>query len=164
MNYYAWANRYRGNGHKLAGMALLAAPLLLADIACVVALWLSTSFPLWAGLPVAGITILHVLVIFKWFWGSDYWPTGSKPSERKLSDLWTEKSVAAFFLIGAPWFGFRMGEAGGIYHLYIDPQDLQPNNVQMAEYRIGAFYGRQQLLAIGQHITMAAAYTAWRLV
>jgi hypothetical protein len=84
---------------------------------------------------------------------------GGEPNERKLSDLWTEKSVAAFFLLGNPFLGFKMGDAGGIYFRCLTPQ--MPDSIERAEHLIGPVYGKQQLKAIGIRAAITAALCVW---
>jgi hypothetical protein len=165
MNYYAWANRYRGDGHKLTGCVLLAAPsVALVTLILGLGYGLGLIPLLWASLGVLGYILLitiHILIIFKWFWGSDYWPSLGKAGDlRKLTDLWLEKSVVAFALIGNPWFGFKMQEAGGIYFRCLTPE--MPDSIARAERLIGELYGWQILKATAVHVVAIAAFIAWR--
>ena len=77
-NYYSWANRYRGSKSKALGYLLLMLPTLFIVNISLFGNWLYI-------LLFSVVYLLHTLIIFKWFWGSDYWASmGKAGNERKL--------------------------------------------------------------------------------
>jgi len=145
--YYAWANRYRGSKSKSLGYLFLMLPTLIAINFVLFGHWI------WMiGFTV--IYLLHTLIIFKWFWGSDYWSGWymdvDRPGDLKaLERVWLWKSIAGFALLGQPWLGIPMKRAGKIY---IDARE----DIESAELKVGALYGKLIMIA-----TLCLAFYLW---
>lgn len=166
LRYYAWANRYRGNGHKLAGYFLLGAPLLVGFLAPWLVGYAITGYLHWLPLAVAAITIpLHILIIFKWVWGSEYWPTLGKAGDRKkLRFLWKWKSIVAFGLLGNPFLGKEMERVGDIYFNTLLAQK-EDTGLKESEKLSMPVYARQVAKAIaGNAAFVLVFYLVWGLV
>jgi hypothetical protein len=152
MNYYAFANRLRGSESKLVGCGLLIAPSVLAFCFA----WLASGkLSPWSFLGL-GAYLLHVLIIFKWFWGSDYWASMGKAGDaKKLTALWKWKSIIGFALLFYP-FGYKMQRVGAVY---IAAKD----DIEGAEYETGRIYTPHILGATVTSLFYIAAPYLWGL-